>query len=439
MSPAELNSLGSRGQHLASSPARIDFELFMQASQDPFHPEDNPHGKFPLNVAENTPMIPLLKARLDAILSQASMPEWVFQYTATTGHPEVRAEVAKFMSEHLCHTAIAPDAIGFAAGASAIIEISSFVLADPGDVVVIPAPSYPMYTKDLGLKSGMQRYDLQTHVDLEDHGSLGPVTTELLDKALTDLNAHGRKFRMLLITSPDNPTGCMYSETQLRELADWCIKHEVHLVVNEIYGLSLIDTQDEALKDDYPEALAAYSFAQLMAEKQSEYLHLWYAMSKDFAMSGMRFGIVHSLNQAFMAGLSNSNIPHMVSNLTQWLVGEMFKDTDFIEGYIRENTKRLTRSYKVVVEALKKLGLPYVPSRGSLFVWADFSRFLSEDSDAGQEQLWVDIFDKTGVLLTPGAGFQHEAKGLFRIVHTAVPTEHLKVAMDRMVAYLGKL
>ena len=70
-------------------------------------------------------------------------------------------------------------------------------------------------------------------------------------------------------------------------------------------------------------------------------------MSKDFAMSGMRFGIVHSLNKAFMAGLSNSNIPHMVSNMTQWLVGEMFNDTAFIEAYIQENTKRLTASYKL--------------------------------------------------------------------------------------------
>jgi hypothetical protein len=48
---------------------------------------------------------------------------------------------------------------------------------------------------------------------------------------------------------------------------------------------------------------------------QSDYLHLWYALSKDFAMSGFRFGIVHSLNEAFLKGVENANIPHMVSNL----------------------------------------------------------------------------------------------------------------------------
>ena len=127
--------------------ARIDLDLFTEAAEDLYHPEDNPEGKFPLNVAENTLMIPLVKAKLEAILQQQPLPEWTFQYTATIGHPEVREQVAAFMSQYLCRTKVDPDTIGFAAGASAIIEISSFVLADPGDVVVIPAPPTPCIPK----------------------------------------------------------------------------------------------------------------------------------------------------------------------------------------------------------------------------------------------------------------------------------------------------
>ena len=65
----------------------------------------------------------------------------------------MRAEVARFMEEKLCKCPVDADAIGFSAGASAIVEVSSFVLADAGDVVVIPAPSYSMYTKDFGTKN----------------------------------------------------------------------------------------------------------------------------------------------------------------------------------------------------------------------------------------------------------------------------------------------
>jgi len=430
--------LSCRGQKLADNPARIDFELFMEAAGNLYHPETNPEGAFPLNVAENCLALSRIKDKLTAILQQKKMPDWVLKYTDSLGHPEVRDEVARFMSDYLCHTPIAPESIAFSAGATAVIEVSSFVLADPGDVVVIPAPSYPMYSKDLGIKSQAERYDLQTHHDIQEIGAHAPVSPQLLDQTLAELNQQGKRFRILLITSPDNPTGCRYTELQLRALADWCIRHEIHLVVNEIYGLSLIDTQDPQLRNYYPEEEAYCSFARIMADPKSDWLHLWYAFSKDFSMSGLRFGVLHTLNESLLEGYANANLPHLVSNHTQWMVAEMLKDHDFLKAFTAENQTLLTRSYKRVVQALDQLHTPYIPAHGSLFVWADLSRFLAEDSDQGQEQLWLDIFRHTGLLLTPGEGFGHKKKGLFRIVFTAVPYEHLQVAMDKMVDYLLK-
>jgi aspartate/methionine/tyrosine aminotransferase len=245
---AEYTSLSSRGKTLASTVAKIDFDLFKEASQNQYCPKKNPKGAFPLHVAENSLMTSFMKDQLDAILSQHKVPEWVFQYTDLLGHPEVRAEIARFMEKYFCRCPVDPDTIGFSAGTSAIIEVSSFILGDKGDVVVIPAPAYPMYTSDLGVKSGLIRYDLQTHYHLEEHGSEGPVKREMLDEAWAELNASGKNFKLLLITSPDNPTGVVYSEQQLRQLADWCMQHKVHMVVNEIYGLSLINTKGKKHK-----------------------------------------------------------------------------------------------------------------------------------------------------------------------------------------------
>lgn len=435
----DLSSLSKRGQSLASTPARVDMDLFMEASQNLYDPGENPDGAFPLNVAENALMIPRVKKQLDAILNNNKVPEWAFQYTDPRGHPEVREVMAQFLSRHLCKCTVGPDSIAFSAGASATIEVSTFVLADAGDAVVIPAPSYPMYTNDVGVKSGLERYDLQTHFNLAGHGAVSPLTTEHLDKAWADLKRQQKRFKILLLTSPDNPTGCIYAPDQLKGIAKWCMAHEVHLIVNEIYGLSLIDTKDEQIRRDYPGTAAYESFGRLMAEMQSQYLHLWYALSKDFAMSGFRFGLVHSHNEAFLQGFSNANIPHMVSNLNQWAIGALFKDDDFLQRYITENKQQLTQSYKVAVHALNKIGVPYVPSRGSLFIWADFSKYLKADSDEGQENLWMEIYENTGMLLTPGTGFQHQKKGLFRIVYTALPLSHLEVAMDRLVAYFQNL
>ncbi len=432
-----IPSLSERGNKLASNPARIDFEIFMEAAQNLYDPEENPNGAFPLNIAENQLMTSEMRGQLSSIIRHNEIPDWTLKYTALLGNIEVRKVVAQFMERYLCKVPIMPDSIGLSAGASAIIEVSSFVIANPGDVVVIPAPSYPMYTNDMGIKSGMERYDLQTNDALQNFGSEAPVTTESLDSTWNELNNQGKVFKILLVTSPDNPTGSRYTEKELRALAHWCIQHEVHMIVNEIYGLSLIDIRDQNLKADYPAGRSYVSFAEIMHEMDNDFLHLWYGFSKDFSMSGLRIGVVHSLNKDFMKGFENANVPHLVSNMTQWVLGELLKDTRFIDTYILENQKRLTGSYKLMVEHLRKNEIPYVPSEGSFFVWADFSKYLVEYSDYGQERLWLDIYHHAGVLLTPGSGFGHEKKGWFRIVFTAVPFAHLKVAMERMTPYLS--
>ncbi len=434
----EINTLSSRGQSLASNPARIDFEIFAEASQNLYHPKTNPKGAFVLNIAENSISTALIQDRLDKITEQNNMPDWVMKYTDPRGNPYVRENVAKFMERHLCRCPIDPDTLCFSAGASSIIEISSFVLANPHDVVVIPAPSYPMYTNDMGVKSKIDRYDLQTHYYLDEVGSSAPVVPSMLKKVKKELEEAGKRFKILLITSPDNPTGCVYSKKELKKLANWCIKNKVHMIVNEIYGLSLIDTKNRALQEDYRKHTNFKSFAKIIRKKKSPFLHLWYAFSKDFAMSGLRFGIVHSLNESFMRALSNVNIPHMVSNYTQWMVGELIKDDPFISAYISENKKRLNKSYLLVVRLLKKLDIPYIPSRGSLFIWIDLSKYMDRYTDQAQEDLWLDIYKNTGILLTPGMGFQHLRKGIFRVVFTAVSYNYLKVAMKRLKKYLKK-
>lgn len=433
-----LKTLSSRGQSLASNPARIDFEIFAEASQNLYCPDKNPNGTFPLNIAENAISTSLIKDKLTSITQQGEMPDWVMKYTGLNGNPEVRDNVAKFMERHLCKCPMDPDTLAFSAGASATIEVSSFMLANPDDVVVIPAPSYPMYTNDMGVKSKVERYDLITHYSLDEIGASAPVNPAMLQKVKNDLDDVRKCFKILLITSPDNPTGAVYSKKELKNLANWCIKNQVHMVVNEIYGLSLIDTRQKAIKKDYSKHTKFKSFARIMRKKNSPYLHLWYAFSKDFAMSGLRFGIVHSLNPSFLKGFENVNVPHLVSNYTQWMVGEMLQDDAFITAYIKENKKRLNKSYLVVVQLFKKLHIPYIPSRGSLFIWADLSQYMHEYSDQGQEDLWLDIYKNTGILLTPGMGFQHPKKGLFRVVFTAVPFDYLQVALKRLKDYFKK-
>lgn len=81
------------------------------------------------------------------------------------------------MEKYLSKSPIDPETIGLSSGCAGIMEISSFVFADPGDVFVIPAPGYPYYTNDLGIKSFLERYDLQTHYNIQELGSNAPNIT----------------------------------------------------------------------------------------------------------------------------------------------------------------------------------------------------------------------------------------------------------------------
>ena len=430
------DSLSFRGRRAAGTPLRIDYDAFRETERDRYHPTANPNGKIPLNIAENRLSWPELRERIESITKCEPIPDWVPGYTSAGGAPPFREALAHFLETHLTGCPIDPEGVVASTGATSVIEMSAFILAEAGEVAVIPAPSYPVYSRDLGNFSAVQRYDLVTHHDPVDIAAGPLLTIGHLEAAREEIIVSGRHFRMLILTSPDNPTGGIYSIDRLRSIAEWCIEREIHLVVNEIYGLSIIDTAHPDIRDDYGEELNFTSFARVMAERQSEYLHLWYALSKDLGISGFRVGSLWTLNEDVLRAYENLNLTHSVSNHTQWLLSRLLTEDEFLRGYIERNQKRLTASYALAARAFREMGVPYVPSRGSLFLWVDLSEFLGEASEEAEMRLWREVFDDAGVLLTPGVGFGHSKHGQYRVVYPCVQPDELAEAMGRLARFV---
>ncbi len=426
-------SLSQRGQIASRSAMRVDLEVYAEAIENLYHPTKNPEGALILNMAENNLSWPLLREKIETVALENGIPNWVSNYTSALGAASFREALAGFLSKFLCHCPISPDHLACSAGATPVIELTSWILADAGDVAVFPAPSYPVYTQDIGNKAAVERFDLVIQNTTNDRPTLN---SKHLDETLTNIESQGKKFRMLILTSPDNPTGYIYSFEQLIEISDWCIEQEVHLIVNEIYGLSLIDTNHPELRADYQTEVDFVSFAQIMQDRQSDYLHLWYSLSKDLGSSGFRLGLVHSLNESFIKAYNNLNAPHMVSNYTQWTFQEVLSDHDFMADYIRKNQAALTESYVLVVKYLRAANVPYVPSRGSLFVWIDLSAFLKDDSVQAETDLWLEIYQKAKLLITPANGFGHQNRGHYRLVYTAISKTGLEEAMSRLSDFI---
>ena len=428
--------VSQRGLRASATAVRVDMDLYFEAAADLYDAKTNPQGKFPVNVAENRLSWEMLKAKIEQTAKDHPVEEWVANYTASVGALSTRKVFASFLEKFLTKCPVDPEHLCMGPGAAAVIEQTCWVLGDPGDVAVIPSPAYSVYTQDIGNRPGLERYDLFTHANSAELISGPLLTTDHLDKALKDIRAKGKRFRMLILTSPDNPTGVIYSREQLSAYADWCIAHGIHLVVNEIYGLSLLDTSHPDLKDDYPDQREFFSFANIIGEKKSDYLHWWYSLSKDFGVSGFRVGIMYSQNAALRKAFNNLNAPSMVSNYAQWTFEKVLADHDFVASYIKANQRALTENYALAVSRLRKLSIPYSPARGSLFVWLDLSEFMKQNTAEAEHALWMDMFKKTGVLLTPGDGFGHEKRGQFRLVYSYVTREDLEVVVGRMEEYV---
>jgi aspartate/methionine/tyrosine aminotransferase len=428
--------LAARGVTASTAILRVDMDLYFEATANLYNKVNNPNGAFPLNVAENRLTWPMLQARISKIARENVVEDWVAGYTSSVGAPSTRTVMASFLSRFLTNCEIDPEHICLAPGAAAVIDLTSWILCEPGDVAVIPAPAYPVYKQDIGNRPAVERYNLITHHELTELKNGTLLTVSHLDRALADIESKGKRFRMLIITNPDNPTGVVYTREQLIAYTDWCIAHNVHLVVNEIYGLSLLDTQHPDLAADYFGATQFKSFATIMQEKKSDYLHLWYALSKDFGVSGFRVGVVYSLNQTFRAAYNNLNAPSMMSNYAQWIIEKILSDHDFVAAYIKANQAALTENYALTVSRLRKLGIPYSPARGSLFVWMDLSQLLKDDTAEGERALWMSLYKESGVLLTPGDGFGHSKRGQFRLVYSYMMKDDLAVGIDRLARFV---
>ena len=171
-------SLSQRGANAATQPLRVDMQVYFEALQNRFDNTQNPNGTFPMNVAENSLLWPLLRDKIKEV-SQKAMPEWVSSYGDPCGVESFREAVADHLSKFLFQTKVSADTLAFSSGLTSTIDQTCFILANPGEVAMIPAPAYPVYTSDIGVKAGLERFNVTTHREVAELKNGDPLTVEL--------------------------------------------------------------------------------------------------------------------------------------------------------------------------------------------------------------------------------------------------------------------
>lgn len=370
------------------------------------HDRAGSDGYIGLAVAENKLMWDVLGPRLRAPRNPG--PDAV-GYDDMTGNRKLREQIGDLLERTWVGRPFAPESIAVLAGAGSVLEILFYVLADPGDGVLVPTPSYAGFWADLETRDGLAIVPVPT-----DPGAGFRLTTDLLDRAIDDA---GRPIAALLLTNPSNPLGTIAAPDEVAGLVAWAADRGLHIVLDEIYALSVHDGSP---------------FRSGAAGGLPPHAHLVWAFSKDFSMSGLRCGVLVTENEEVIRAAGALGYWAAVSGDTQHLLADMLADPVWVDGYLDAMRSRLGASYRAVSGALDQIGVAHTPASAGFFVFADFREFLEAPTWEAERRLWREILDGADVNVTPGSACRSPEPGFARICFAAEPPERVAEAVQRI-------
>jgi len=185
---------------------------------------DDPDGNIVAVVAENKLSTNLLLERMSKC---TPIPPDVMVYPSSySGQMNLRKAFASMLeATFMQEIPVSAENIIVQAGAGALLDNLFWVLGEPGQGILVPAPYYPQFDKDLTVKCEM----VPLPFVLDESGGADGVTQQL-SAAAADAEARGVTVLALLLTNPNNPLGIMYSRTTLLAALEWCMERGVHVV-----------------------------------------------------------------------------------------------------------------------------------------------------------------------------------------------------------------
>ncbi|MBD3793603.1 MAG: pyridoxal phosphate-dependent aminotransferase [Campylobacterales bacterium] len=333
-------------------------------------------GKDILSFSAGEPDFDTPEAIKDA--AKAAMDNGKTKYTAIPGTPEVLAAVAGKLKRdnNLEYTA---QMIQTNNGAKHSLFNLFQALVDDGDEVIIPAPYWVTYP-ELVLYSGGTPVIIET-----DDESGFKITPEQLKNAITD------KTKVLVLTSPSNPTGAVYSKAELEGLAEVLNGTKVVVISDEIY---------EKLVYGDVEFTATASINEDMFQRTITVNGL----SKSAAMTGWRFGYLATPNTE-LVGVMNKLQSQSTSNISSITQAAAILGLDgTVDGVVEEMRQAFEARRDEACDLINAIdGLSVVKPDGAFYLFINI-KAVSNDSMAFSKGL----LEKEGVAVVPGIGFGSE-------------------------------
>jgi aspartate aminotransferase len=338
-------------------------------------------GKAVISFAAGEPDFPTPAHIVEAAIAAAKDPK-NHRYTPAVGLPELREAIAKKTLADSGTEITAAQVVVTNGGKQAVYQAFA-VLLDPGDEVILPSPYWTTYPEAIALAGGKS---VEVFAG-SDQGYM--VSVEQLEQARTP------KTKALLLGSPSNPTGAVYSKEQIKAIGEWALANEIWVVSDEIYQNVIYDGK------------RAYSITELVPAMKDLTIMV-NGVAKSYAMTGWRLGWMAGPLDAMKAAANlQSHLSSNVNNIAQRaaiaaLTGPQDEIKAMVDAFDR-------RRHLAVAELSKINGWIAPMPEGAFYVYSDVRGLLGK-SWGGKVintslELCDYILDAAEVALVPGEAF----------------------------------
>jgi len=327
-------------------------------------------------------------------------------YTESSGLPELREAICRKLSRYNGIDA-EPDDIIVTVGAIEALSAAVMAVVDPGDEVLLPSPTYSTHVRQVQIASAKPVFVPSP----EDRGF--GLDVEGFARRITE------KTRAILLCTPCNPTGAVYTEENLRALGRLAIEHDLTVVTDEAYEYFVYD--------------GARHFSLGSVPELSHRVISCYTFTKTYAMTGWRVGYLHS-SRELLPQVKKAHIPLAISapTVSQYAALEALRGPDDCIVGFREKYRSARDLMCSRLDSVSGI-FSYVKPRGSYLM---FPRVLVESGKDSLEFARRLLFESR-VSTTPGVAFGPTGEGHVRMSF-CVPEETIDLAFDRIEKTLGR-
>lgn len=338
--------------------------------------------------------------------AKKSIDEGYTRYTHNAGYIESREACAKKLKRDNGIDSNPVNEIMYTAGGMGALVLANLVMINPGDEVLYPDPGFVSHYAHIKLADG-----IPVPIQLKKENGFG-IAAEDVEKVITD------KTKVIVLNSPNNPTGGSISNSELKKISKLCIENDIYVISDEAYERFRYGKE----KPLYIGALPG------MNERTVSI----FSLSKTYAMTGWR--IAATAGSSEIVGAMTKLQEHLIAMPTT--IAQKAAEAAFTgpQDCVDEMLQTFSKRRDLITKGLDAIeGVEMDPPGGAFYAFPDISAFGMKSYD-----LVLKIMKETNVVTVHGSAFGEYGEGFIRLCY-AVSTERINEALSILDTYLPKL